>query len=279
MNGIIILNKEINYTSRDVINKMNNIFNMSKIGHTGTLDPLATGVLVVCLGKYTKLVNEITSLDKEYIAEVKLGIKTDTLDITGNIVEESDYNITKEELKKTLSSFLGIQNQTVPLYSAISIKGKRLYDYARTGEKITPPKRKIEIFNIELLEFNKDSFTFKTTVSKGTYIRSLIDDMCLKLNTVGTLSNLTRTKQGTFDIKDSYTINDLKKGNYKLLTADEIFNYEVINLTDEEYFRVKNGNYITREIKDNLYILKYNNNIIAIYSFLNTIGRVKYMLD
>lgn len=280
MNGIIVVNKHKNCTSRDIINELNNIFNIEKIGHTGTLDPIATGVLVVCIGKYTKLANELTSLNKEYQAEVKLGIKTDTLDITGKIVEEQEYNITKENLIKTLNSFLGNITQTTPLYSAVSIKGKRLYQYAFEGKEIELPKREVTINSIELIDFKKNSFTFKTNVSKGTYIRSLIDDICVKLDTVGTMKNLTRTKQGIFDIKDSYTIEDIKNNNYKLLNAEDIFDYEVINLTEEEYFRVKNGNTVVKELSDNNYILKYDNNIIiAIYEFSNNIGKIKYMLN
>lgn len=278
MKGIIVINKDKNYTSRDVINKLNNIFNMSKIGHSGTLDPLATGVLVVCLGRYTKLVNEITSLDKEYIVEVQLGIKTDTLDITGHIVEEADYNINKDELVTVLNSFLGKYSQTVPIYSAVSIKGKRLYEYAREGKEVKLPTREVEIFNIDLIDFNEDKFTFKTKVSKGTYIRSLVDDICLKLNTVGAMSNLKRTKQGTFDINNSYTIKDIENNNYKLLTVEDIFDYDVFDLNDDEYFRVKNGNYINKDLKDGIYILKYNYEVVAIYNFENNVGKIKYML-
>lgn len=278
MKGIIVINKDKNYTSRDVINKLNNIFNMSKIGHSGTLDPLATGVLVVCLGRYTKLVNEITSLDKEYIVEVQLGIKTDTLDITGHIVEEADYNINKDELVTVLNSFLGKYSQTVPIYSAVSIKGKRLYEYAREGKEVKLPTREVEIFNIDLIDFNEDKFTFKTKVSKGTYIRSLVDDICLKLNTVGAMSNLKRTKQGTFDINNSYTIKDIENNNYKLLTVEDIFDYDVLDLNDDEYFRVKNGNYINKDLKDGIYILKYNYEVVAIYNFENNVGKIKYML-
>ncbi len=278
MKGIIVINKDKNYTSRDVINKLNNIFNMSKIGHSGTLDPLATGVLVVCLGRYTKLVNEITSLDKEYIVEVQLGIKTDTLDITGHIVEEADYNINKDELVTVLNSFLGKYSQTVPIYSAVSIKGKRLYEYAREGKEVKLPTREVEIFNIDLIDLSEGKFTFKTKVSKGTYIRSLVDDICLKLNTVGAMSNLKRTKQGTFDINNSYTIKDIENNNYKLLTVEDIFDYDVFDLNDDEYFRVKNGNYINKDLKDGIYILKYNYEVVAIYNFENNVGKIKYML-
>ena len=133
MDGIILINKEIGKTSRDEINTLCHIFNTKKIGHTGTLDPIATGVLVVCINKYTKLVNILMSLEKEYIAKIKLGIKTDTLDITGNILEQRKCNVTKKDIEKVLKNFIGIYKQTIPLYSAKKINGKKLYEYARNN--------------------------------------------------------------------------------------------------------------------------------------------------
>ena len=149
MDGIILINKENGKTSRDEINTLCHIFNTKKIGHTGTLDPIATGVLVVCLNKYTKLVNILMSLEKEYIAKIKLGIKTDTLDITGNILEQRKCNVTKKDIEKVLKSFIGIYKQTIPLYSAKKINGKKLYEYARNDLNVDLPKRLITIYKIE----------------------------------------------------------------------------------------------------------------------------------
>ena len=155
MNEIIIVNKPINYTSRDVVNKLNKILNTKKIGHTGTLDPIATGVLVICTGTYTKLVDELTSLDKEYIATIKLGISTDTLDITGNVISKEELKVLDiSSIKEVLKSFLGKTIQEVPAYSAVKINGKKLYEYARSNTNIDLPKREIEVFDIELLEFS-----------------------------------------------------------------------------------------------------------------------------
>ena len=141
MNGLLVVNKPKNKTSRDVVNELNHIFSFKKIGHTGTLDPLATGVLVCLFGKYTKLVNLITSYEKEYVATIKLGIKTDTLDITGNIIDKKEVNITKEKIEEVFNNFPKKYYQTVPLYSAIKINGKKLYEYARNNEKVILPKR------------------------------------------------------------------------------------------------------------------------------------------
>ncbi len=278
MNGFLVINKEKDMTSRDVVNKLNHIFATKKIGHTGTLDPLATGVLVMCLGRYTKLVDLITGYDKTYIAKVKLGVQTDTLDITGNILEENNVFTTKDKVEEVLKSFLGKSNQEVPLYSAVKIDGKKLYEYARNNEKVVLPVREIEINYIKLLEFTEDAFTFEVSVSKGTYIRSLVSDICKKLGVIGTMQELTRTKQGNFNIENSYTLEDVKTNNYKMLDLEDCLDFEKINLTDEEYFKVKNGAKITFDLPDNKYFMVYENKIIAIYEFFAGLGKLYIML-
>jgi len=278
MDSVIVVNKEINKTSRDIVNELNKILGTKKIGHTGTLDPIATGVLVICVGKYTKLVNLLTSLNKEYIATIKLGIKTDTLDITGNVIEEQTFNVNKEQVINTLNSFLGESVQEVPIYSAVKINGKKLYEYARKGEEVELPKREIRVNYIELLNYKDDLITFKVNVSKGTYIRSLIGDICTKLDTIGTMAALERTKQGKFDIKDSYTIEDIKNNNYKTLNVKELFDFKVIELNDEEYYRVKNGNFINIDIEDQFVILTYKGIDVAIYEIKKNIAKSYIML-
>ncbi|MEG0977078.1 MAG: tRNA pseudouridine(55) synthase TruB [Bacilli bacterium] len=280
LEGLVLINKTKDVTSRHVINNLNHIFNMKRIGHTGTLDPLATGVLVVCFGKYTKLVDLITSLDKEYIASVKLGIKTDTGDITGNIISKKEYShITKEDIINVLNSFIGKSKQTVPSYSAVRIDGMKLYEYARENIKIDLPVRDITINSIELLTFSLDTFTFKVNVSKGTYIRSLIEDIASKLNTVGTMNNLIRTKQGKFNIEDSFTIEDIKNNNFNLLTVKDIFDYPIIDMNEELYFSIKNGKQIKNifNIKSKV-IFTYENTAIAIYESFNDLLKIDIML-
>lgn len=266
LNGILLVNKPKDFTSRDVVNKLTHILKTKKIGHTGTLDPIATGVLVVCIGNTTKLCELLTSKYKEYIATIKLGIKTDTLDITGNIIEQKEYQVTEEQIINTLNSFKGTSTQTTPIYSAVKVNGKKLYEYAREGIEVTLPTREINITNIELISFKDDEITFKTTVSKGTYIRALIDDICTKLNTVGTMSSLTRTKQGNYTIEDTYTLEQIEEGTYKLLTIEEVLkDIETISITEEQYNKVKNGSIIDRIFKEDIACLKYNNKIVAIY--------------
>ena len=274
MNGVLIINKPKDYTSRDVINKLSKILGTKKIGHTGTLDPLATGVLVIVIGSYTKLVNELTSLDKEYIAEIKLGIKTDTGDITGNILEENyKYNITKENITNIFNNFPKEYEQTVPKYSAVKINGKKLYEYARENIDIELPKRMVNIYSLELLEFNNDIIKFKTKVSKGTYIRSLIEDLCYKLNVIGTMNSLVRTKQGRFNIENALNLEDINI-NTKLLTSKDILDIKDYGLDDNLYKFVSNGNKLNINLSDGYYNMIYNNKDIAIYKFSYNEGRL-----
>ncbi|MBQ9834135.1 MAG: tRNA pseudouridine(55) synthase TruB [Bacilli bacterium] len=278
-NGILIINKPAGPTSRDIVNKLNKIFNTKKIGHTGTLDPIATGVLVICIGKYTKLVNELTALDKEYVATIKFGVLTDTLDITGNILkveETKEYPI--EKIKEVLDSFLGESVQETPKYSAVKINGKKLYEYARSKEEIELPKRKITISEIEVLNYDINTLTFRVKVSKGTYIRSLINDICLKLGTIGTMQLLNRTKQGEFIIENSYNLEEVSNNNYELLQAKDIFPYEIYELTEEEYIKVKNGNHLNI-LKEGKIIMLYKGEEIAIYEGNNGLCKCYKMLN
>ena len=267
MNGVLLVNKPIDFTSRDVVNKLTKVFNTKKIGHTGTLDPIATGVLVICIGKSTKLCDILTSKYKEYIATIKLGIKTDTLDTTGTILEEQEAKTyTKEEITKVLNSFLGKSIQETPIYSAVKVNGKKLYEYAREGIPVELPKREIDIKSIELLDYKDNEIVFKTTVSKGTYIRALINDICTKLNTIGAMSNLIRTKQGEFNIEDCYTLEEIEAGNYKLLSNEEVLsNLETIDIEENQVIPVNNGAIINKSFKNEIACLRNNNKIIAIY--------------
>ena len=274
MNGVIIVNKPQGFTSRDVVNKLNHIFHTKKIGHTGTLDPIATGVLVVTIGSYTKLVNHLTSLDKEYIAEIKLGIMTDTGDITGNVINKSNnYSISKEDILNVFNSFPKEYKQTVPKYSAVKINGKKLYEYARENIDVKLPSRNVNVYSLELLEFNNDIIKFKTKVSKGTYIRSLIEDICTMLNVYGTMNSLQRTKQGKFDIKDSILLEVINEDT-DLLNAFDVLDISNYILDDNLYRLVFNGNKLKLELEDGYYNLSYKNNNIAIYKFEYNEGRL-----
>ena len=227
MNFVLLVNKTKNTTSRDMVNELNHIFDMKKSGHTGTLDPIATGILVMCGGRYTKLIDKLSFLEKEYIASIKTGIKTDTGDITGNILEQKECSIDEDNLKKVLGSLIGEYEQFIPTYSAKKVNGKKLYEYARNNEEVPILKNTVNIINLELLEINKDIITIKCVVSKGTYIRSIIQTICDKLNIIGTMNDLVRTKQGIFSINDAYSIEDIKKGNYQLLDIKDVLNLPI----------------------------------------------------
>ena len=265
MNFVLLVNKTKNKTSRDMVNELNHIFDMKKIGHTGTLDPIATGILVMCGGRYTKLIDKLSFLDKEYIAEIKIGIKTDTGDITGNIIEEKECSTTKDDIKNVLDHLKGKYEQIIPAYSAKKVKGKKLYEYARNNEEVPIIKNIVNIDDLELISYKDNIITIKCLVSKGTYIRSIIQTICNNLNIIGTMNNLIRTKQGPFSIDNSYTIDEIRNGNYKLLDIKELLNINTYELDEEEYFRVKNGNSINLNNSDEELLLIYKNEYIAIY--------------
>lgn len=277
---IINVCKEKNMTSRDVVNIISKHLHTKKVGHTGTLDPLATGVLIVCTNNDTKLVDILTSKNKEYIATMRLGIQTDTGDITGNIIKRATYKVTKDQIIKVLNNFLGSSTQTVPIYSAVKINGKKLYEYARNGEEVTLPTREINISSIELLDYHDDLIKFKVTVSKGTYIRSLIEDIGKTLQTVATMEDLVRTKQGNYKIENSYTLEDIKNDNYKPIPLNIVLkDYHTYNLNATEYFKVKNGSKMLLNIDDKIVTLLYNNKPIALYRKENDIYHVYKMLE
>lgn len=272
MNGVLVINKPKDYTSRDIVNIVGKELGTKKIGHTGTLDPLATGVLVVPIGRALKISELLTSERKEYIAKVILGYETDTLDVNGTITKRKKPTVTVDRLKEVLDSFKGRSMQEVPMYSSVKIKGKKLYEYARKGIEITPPSKEIEIYSIELLNNpiileNTIEFSIKCLVSKGTYIRSLIRDIGYKLGTYGTMKELIRTKQGIFTLDNCYTIDDIKKGNYKVLSIrDALPNIRITNVDDKLLKKIKNGMIVDKFFDGGMsLILDKGDKEIAIY--------------
>jgi len=267
LSGVLVINKEKNMTSRDVVNLVSKYFYTKKVGHTGTLDPLATGVLIVTLGKATRIQEMLMATDKEYIAKVRIGLETDTLDITGEVVKEekAPENLAVEE---TLKSFQKTYEQEVPIYSAVKIKGKKLYEYARNKEKVVLPKKEVTIQEIELLEQEKDFFSFRAVVSKGCYIRSLIRDIGESLGASLTMESLTRTKQGPFLLANTCSLESIKTGTSKMLSLKEsLKNYPVLEVNQEEEKKVKNGAKLENKtkIEGPCVILDKEKQILAIY--------------
>lgn len=263
--GILLIDKPKGITSRDVINMLCKRLNTKRIGHTGTLDPFATGLMVVCVNKATKLVEILTNHDKSYLAKVKLGIKTDTYDITGNAIEENySYQISKLEIEKVLKSFIGKYEQEVPIYSSIRVNGKRLYEYARNKEFVTLPKHLVEIKDIELLEYNNDSFTFKVLVSKGTYIRSLVNDISNKTGVCMVLEELRRITVDKFKIEDAKQIDDISYDD--VIDIKKVIDFKIVTVKNELEKKIRNGVKIKNTYNcDRILFIDENGNNLAIY--------------
>ena len=265
MDGIIIINKEKDYTSNDVVQIVKKIFK-EKVGHTGTLDPMATGVLPILIGKGTLLSKYLINHDKIYVATVKLGIKTDTGDVTGNIIQEKKVTqdtFNEENVLKVLENIKGKQEQLPPMYSAIKVKGKKLYEYARKGQEIKVKPRKIEIYDTKLLSISKEKkeIKFKVSCSKGTYIRTLCEKIGENLGAIGTMSELKREKVGEFEIKKSVFIGELKENceNEKfieqhLISIENFFiNKKEIILSPRSFVAFINGVKLLADEEDEVY--------------------------
>lgn len=267
MNGILIVDKPQDFTSFDVVAVLRKILSTKKIGHGGTLDPLATGVLPIFIGNATKIIDVIPNQDKKYIASFKLGISTSTYDISGEILEEKKSFVPKELLLESLNHFIGQINQIPPMYSAIKINGQKLYHLARQGKQIERPARTITIYDLKLLDFNPSlqEGIIEVLVSKGTYIRALINDIGKILNVGATMTSLRRTQALGFDISKSYTIEEIKnfKNNNQLNsiiispeTALPSLPKQI--LSDEALGKIMNGQKIKINLEKNIYYKVYN---------------------
>ena len=262
MDGIIVINKPKGCTSHDIVYKIKKLFG-EKVGHTGTLDPNATGVLPILIGNGTKLSKYLINHDKTYIATIKLGIKTDTADSEGSEIETKQVNQSIYEenyIQKMLDNFIGTQIQTPPIYSAIKVKGKKLYEYARKGQEVEIPKREIEIYEIKLLDMNKNlnEIVIKVHCSKGTYIRSLCEDISEKLETLGYMKELQRTQVGEFTIEQSIKVEELSKTEdflrQHLITMEKLLEKnESIVLNFDEIAKFLNGVKLQRNFADGIY--------------------------
>lgn len=287
INGIINVYKEAGFTSFDVVAKLRGITHIRKIGHTGTLDPDATGVLPVCIGSATKLCDMLTDKTKEYEATFRLGLTTDTQDISGKVLTESEVNITKKELETCIMSFVGKQQQIPPMYSALKVNGQKLYDLARAGKEVERKPRDIEITGIEIVdirmkdeaEASGDDICHEAVIrvgcSKGTYIRTLCHDIGQKLGCGATMTRLIRTKSGQFDIEKALKLSEIeelvKTGNIEehIIAVDEVFSHcPKINVVDDDEKKVLNGNFIKREYcGDRIRVYLSNGDFAAIYDY------------
>ena len=267
MNGIILIDKPKEYTSHDVVAIVKRI-SKEKVGHTGTLDPNATGVLPLLIGKATGISKYLINHDKTYIATLKLGIKTDTADGEGKVLEEKEVPALEiEDIQNALNTLIGKQEQVPPMYSAIKVNGKKLYEYARQGKEVEVQARIIEIYDTKLIEYNKEEaeVAFEISCSKGTYIRTVCEKVAANLNTVGFMKELRRIIVGKFDIAESIKIEEVKE-NEKLLeeniiSIEKFFkDKEKIELNDKELELFLNGVKLEKENVNNIYRI-YNKNI------------------
>ncbi len=248
-NGIINIYKEKGFTSHDVVAKMRGICKQKKIGHTGTLDPDAEGVLPVCLGSGTKLCDMLTDKDKEYVAELLLGVETDTQDITGQILRECEPVMDEAAVRDAVMSFCGEYMQVPPMYSALKVNGKKLYELARAGKEIERQPRPVNIHEIEILEMQLPVVKFRVACSKGTYIRTLCADIGEKLGCGGTMKSLLRTKVGIFELPEAITLAELEQIRdtigieSKLYAVDSVFaDLETLHVAEEHCKLLDNGN-------------------------------------
>lgn len=273
MNGFFLVDKKADWTSRDVVTKISHIFHENKVGHSGTLDPFATGLLVISMGKATKTSICLDGLDKEYVATLKLGGRTISGDLTNEIVETKEIKpFTKEEILKVFQSLIGKQQQTPPMVSAVRYKGQKLFHLALQGIEVDRPSREIEIYELELLDYKDDEITFKAHVSKGTYIRVLGEEIASKLGNIGFLTSLRRTKVGPFKIEDAVDITELSEE--KLIDMyDALSLFMPIIIPDNKTARLASHGVVFESTRfphhDTILIADKRHRILAIYKYEN----------
>ena len=266
MEGVLIINKEKNMTSHDVVGKLRRILKTKKIGHAGTLDPLATGVLVIGVGRATKLLQFLMADKKIYRATLKLGYSTTTYDLEGDITKEKKFenDISVDTIVSVLDTFLGDSMQMPPIYSAIKKDGKALYEYAREGIDVQVEPRPIHISEISLVNFENDEITFDVVCSKGTYIRSLCVDIAEKLNYPGVMSNLLRIQSGLFNLIDAVLLKDVEEGNFKMIEVDDALKTLPSYVVDDASI-VFNGKKIKSEINNQVAVYDQEGHLLAVY--------------
>lgn len=272
MNGFLLVNKPKGMTSHDVVSKLKRKLNLKKIGHTGTLDPFASGLLIMCVGKATKLASLFANLDKSYEGVIKLGEHFDTYDTTGTVVKKCDLVVKKADMTKAIESLVGPYDQIPPMYSAIKIKGQKLYELARKGIDVERPSRRVNIYKFDIIKLMDDKmFSFFTAVSKGTYIRSLAVDLAAKLNTFAALQELKRLSVGKYNLEQAKSIEDVAEED--VISFEEYFkDYQTVTLSDYLIKLVKNGIYLDERqlITDKPFVvLDKNNQKIAYYEVTN----------
>jgi len=281
--GIILIDKPVGITSFDVVKKIRKITSIRKVGHTGTLDPFASGLLPVCIGKATRIADKLSSKDKEYVVTMKLGIKTDTGDKTGKIIEKKIQEFEINDLKQIIPDILNISEQIPPKFSAVKIDGKRAYELARKDEEINLKARPIKIINFEILKYEHPFISYKTLVSKGTYIRVLSETFAEKLGAIANTWELRRTKIGKLNIQNSIKLEELTQENWKKHLSsivDILPDFHRINLKKEEIESFRNGRFfaVAETNQNEIMVLDEENNCIGFAEISNNIFKPKMVL-
>lgn len=292
LNGIIIVNKEKDFTSHDVVAKLRGILKQKKIGHTGTLDPQAQGVLPVCLGNATKLCDVLTDKKKEYVATLLLGITTDTEDMTGTVLTQNEVTVTEEKVREVVASFVGKSMQVPPMYSALKVNGKKLYELAREGKVVEREARPIEVYELEILSMDLPRVELRVFCSKGTYIRTLCADIGAKLGCGGSMESLLRTRVEDFYLKQAHTLSEIEEIRDKealdtiVIPVDEVFGYlPKIHMKPEFAIMIENGNTcpVSTIVEDDLlpengqrFLMYHSNGLFyGIYEYVEKDGLLK----
>lgn len=267
MDGVLLVNKEEGLTSFDVVRKIKKTLNTKKVGHCGTLDPLAKGLLVVTVGKALKISRFIEADEKEYIATIKLGEKTTTIDREGEVIEKKEIaSFSVEDINRVFSSLIGVTKQKPPIYSAIQVNGKRLYEYARENIEVEISERDIEIKDLELINYSDEFIKYRVVCSKGTYVRVLCETIANKLNNIGYMYDLVRTRIGKLNLEDSYSLVDIEQGEYNLIDIESsLSSFVVLTLKDRELYKAENGNVLDFYIEGNVLVVNENREPIALY--------------
>lgn len=275
MNGFVNVYKEKGQTSHDVVNKVRKIFSTRKVGHTGTLDPNATGVLPIAINNATKVIEYMEQDDKTYYAELTLGVVTDTEDIWGNILKENSVNVSKEEIEDAIKSFVGKQEQVPPMYSALKINGKKLYEMAREGKIVEREAREIEIFSIEEIKIIENKVSFKVHCSKGTYIRTLCKDIGEKLGCGATMSALERVQAGGFTIDNAVKLSELEddKEKYVLDLEIPLKKFSIIELNEEDGRKYINGIKLKTDKPNGMYRVYIDGNLYGVCRVMDNVVR------
>ena len=278
--GVVVINKPTDWTSFDVVNKIKRLIGLSRVGHLGTLDPMATGVLLVTIGKATKLFDIMQEKKKTYVATFHFGEETDTLDSTGKITNSNNKIVTRKEIEAILNTFVGEISQLPPKYSAKSVNGVRAYTLARKNEDFVLPAKVVKIYELKIIDFNDNILTLEITCGSGTYIRALGRDIAYKLNTYATMISLVRTKVGKFDLNQSIDIKSLTKDNIEnyILPIDSVLDYNKIELSDINTKKILNGQTIKTDLKDGTYKLNNELDTIALIQVHNSNAKMSLFL-